>query len=175
MWQIFYSRLSLKNWFAYSSGHMLDNIHHGQVWEVFLFHELCVLLSFPEESTWQILFQSSYKCYQLYFHCWSFRLHITSLVSVLLPLSYPEREFFRAKIDKDFHSIVLPPFFQLGCIFVERFESAVLDHHLKFSLRFRKGSLPLRTCSAAVSCTSVSEASSSWPQPLCQCTQLFQE
>lgn len=85
------------------------------------------------------------------------------------------KEFFRAKIDKDFHNIVLPPFFQLGCIFVEHFESAVLDHHLKFSVRFRKGSLPLRTCSAAASCTSVSEASSSWPQPLCQCTQFFQE
>lgn len=70
-------------------------------------------------------------------------MHITSLVSVLLPLSHPERGFVRAKIDQDFHSVVLPPFFQLGCIFVEHFDSAVLDHHLKFSVRFRKGS---RSC-----------------------------
>lgn len=118
---------------------MLDNIHHGQVWEFFCFMS-SVCCSFPEKSTWQILFQSSYKYYQLYFHCWSFRLHTTSLVNVLLPLSYPEREFFKAKIGKDFHSIVLPPFFQVGCIFVEHFESAVLDHHLKFSVRCRKGS-----------------------------------
>lgn len=55
-------------------------------------------------------------------------------------LYHPERDFIRAKIDKDFHSIVLPPFILLGCIFKEHFESAVLDHHLEFTVRFRKGS-----------------------------------
>lgn len=67
-------------------------------------------------------------------------MHITSLVSVLLLLSHPESEFIRAKIDKDFHSVVLPPFSHLGCIFVDHFESAVLDHHLNFTVRCRKGS-----------------------------------
>lgn len=58
MWQIFYRNLSLKNLFAFSSGCMLNHICHGQVWR-FLFDELCVLLFFSEERSWQILFQSS--------------------------------------------------------------------------------------------------------------------
>lgn len=58
---------------------------------------------------------------------------MASLVSVMLPSFAPESEFFQSQN-------WLASLFQLGCMFLELYESAVLDRHLKLTVRFRKES-----------------------------------
>lgn len=101
-----------------------------------------------------------------------FRLRTASPVGVVLPSSPPESEFFRARIDTEFHSIVLPSFFSQA---VYLWRCMTLTSGFKAHWEVWKRILLLRTCPTVASGTAVTAASSAWPQPLCRCTQPFQD